>query len=129
MHFQISWHVFLKVKNEFKAMRLLKQLEDNIEQKLINIKIEPSWKDKSLIDARFVTQYDKEMDIESAVFDVLLRTNEVSCNWLISKPRNNSTEEIVWSFEGISNGSRITGIEWIMFILETNTIKEYGWEH
>ncbi len=31
MHFQISWHVFLKVKNELKAMKLLKQFESSIE--------------------------------------------------------------------------------------------------
>jgi hypothetical protein len=129
MYFQISWLVFLKVKNEFKAMKLLKQFEGSINQQLLNINLKPSNKDSSLIDATFNTQYEFGMEIEKAVFDVLQRVNKLSYSWSVYSPSNISNEEIVWTFEGFSNSSRITGIEWIQFILQTNTIKEYGWKH
>lgn len=123
MHFEISWHLFLKVKNEPKAMKLLKQFEMNINQNLINIKLERYWKDSTLIEAKFISQYEEEMEIESAVFDVLQRTNEVGYNWSISKPRNIGNEEMVWAFEGICNKSRITGVEWIQSYLRNGLIK------
>lgn len=129
MHFQISWNVFLKVKNEHKAMKILKQFEISIEQKLLNIQLQPYWKESSLIDARFITHYEEEMDIEHAVFDVLQRVHKVSYTWLVSKPQNISAEKTVWAFEGTSNNSRIIGIDWLQFILETKTIKNYGWSH
>lgn len=66
------------------------------------------------------------MEIEHVVFDVLQRVHKVSYTWLVSKPQNLSAEETVWAFEGTSNNSRIIGIDWLQFILETKTIKNYG---
>ncbi len=96
---------------------------------LLNIECKPSLKERTLIEATFATQYQVEMEIERAVFDVLQRVNSLSYSWSVHSPTNISNEEIVWAFEGHCNNSKITGIEWIQFILQTDTIKEYGWEH
>ncbi|WP_240416794.1 hypothetical protein [Paenibacillus periandrae] len=131
MYFQIKWHLFLRVKNEIKADKLLKQFE-NATHLQIKEKTYGRLEDKSLFEAKFVTEYIDNMEINQAVFITLLLVNSIGTCWSVYSPKEGKdpwTNEIVWSFEGISNSPKITGITWGQFVLQTNTKLEYGWNY
>jgi hypothetical protein len=132
MKFKIEWTVLLNCKNEVKANKLLKRLEQATNLHIQNKKFEQYWKDKSLIKTDFRTLYANEMNVEEAIFITLQIVNNVGTMWSVYSPQNftnNETEESVWSFEGICDSPKITGIDWVQIVMSTNTELEYGWSH
>ncbi|MEV5029514.1 hypothetical protein [Paenibacillus sp. LPE1-1-1.1] len=132
MKFTISWLVFLNVKNENKADKLITQLSSSITLEVKNLKYEPYWKEPKWIKAEFTTPYHEEMNFQEAVFNTLQAVNNIGYQWSVFSPRNNinnDNSQMVCNFEGICTNPRITGIEWAQFVLQTDTKIEYGWNH
>ena len=132
MKFQLRWHVFLNAKNEKKAQKLIRLIEKTLELEASDIKIEPYWKDRALIESQFITEYHGEMVFTEAIYKTLKKINSIGTPWSVYTPKDEISEfdnVLVCSFEGICSSPRITGVTWVQFILETNTKLEYGWNH
>lgn len=131
MKFQIRWKAFLKVKNELKADKLLKQIENSIGQKIETKQYERYWKDTSIIEANFISKFNEDLTVYEVVFRTLELVKGIGYMWSVYSPRigqgSNNANETVLTFEGIHNNPRITGVTWIQFVVETDTMSEYGW--
>lgn len=132
MKFQIIWNAFFTVKNEEKANRLIKQIEEKTGLPIVIKKYERSKKNPLLLGAAFVSKLKDDMTMEEAVFQTLQIINMLGIEWtvyspVISKDIKNP-DEILLSFEGYHKAPSFNGLSWIHFTLGTDTKEEYGWD-
>lgn len=124
MKFKIEWTVFLRVKDERKATKVLTNIEEKIGLKVEGNKIEKYWKDKTLWKADFITYYSNEMNVQEAVFTTLELLNEVGSEWSIHSPKkfkDDETGEIFWTFEAVCDSPKLIGVHWVQIVMSTNT--------
>ncbi|WP_127530535.1 hypothetical protein [Paenibacillus kobensis] len=132
MKFRIIWNAFFAVKNEEKAIRLIKQIEVKTGHPVVSMKFERSKKEPALLGAAFVSKLKDDVTMEEAVFQTLQIVNMLGTAWTVYSPiiTNNAEQpdEVLLSFEGFHRDPSFTGLSWIYFSLETDTMHEYGWE-
>jgi len=122
MKFEISWRTYLRVKNEIKATKLIKQIEIAIGQKVLEVSVERYWKDDGLMEANFVTHFTDDMNESEATVLSLQLVHNLGYRWSVGYPGHikvTGHDQAVWSFEGVCNHTRITGVEWVLFNLIT----------
>jgi hypothetical protein len=116
MYKEINWHAFFKVNSMEKARKLLQRFEEVCETKAILSTCERYWKDENLYDVSFSTPLN-ETDISKAVFAVLLTTHKLAYEWQVTGPYTHANG--FWEFHGMTTKTKVTGIEWIEFRIET----------
>jgi len=119
MYKSINWHAFFKVNTEEKARRLLSRFEEVCETKATLLSCERYWKDSALYDVVFSTSLNKD-DISYAVFSTLLIAHKLAYEWQITGPSD--SESGMWEFCGLTTKTKVTGIEWIQFSIETEPL-------
>lgn len=119
MHKRIYWHAFFKVNTEEKARRLLSRFEEVCETNATLTSCERYWKDSALFDVAFSTSLNME-DISHAVFSTLVIAHKLAYEWQIAGPSNSESE--IWEFCGLTTKTKVTGIEWIQFRIETEPL-------
>jgi hypothetical protein len=119
MYKSIHWHTFFKVNTEEKARRLLSKFEIICEMDATLSSCERYWKDSAFFDVRFSTSLNKE-DISHAVFSTLVIAHKLAYEWQVKGPSN--SESGVWEFCGLTTKTKVTGIEWIQFRIETEPL-------
>ncbi|MGO4543000.1 hypothetical protein [Paenibacillus sp. 2TAB19] len=116
MHKSIHWHAFFKVNTEEKARKLLSRFEEITETNATLTSCERYWKDSTLFDVGFSTSINEE-DISHTVFLTLVIAQKLAYEWQITGPSN--SESGIWEFRGLTTKTKVTGIEWIQFRIET----------
>lgn len=115
----IHWHAFFKVNTEEKARRLLSRFEEVCETNAALLSCERYWKDSALYDVGFSTSLNKD-DISHAVFSTLVIAHKLAYEWQVTGPSN--SESGIWEFSGLTTKTKVTGIEWIQFRIETEPL-------
>lgn len=118
MYSYIHWHAFFKANTEDKVRKLLAKFEDVCETKVTQSVFERYWKDSSLYDVGFSTPLNKD-EITEAVFSTLVISHKLAYTWEVTGP--SISESGIWQFRGLTTNTKVTGIEWIQFRLETDS--------
>lgn len=119
MHRSIHWHAFFKVNTEEKARILLSRFEEVCETNATLSSCKRYWKDTALYDVCFSSPLNKD-DISHAVFSTLLIARKLAYEWQVTGPSN--SESGIWEFCGQTIKTKVTGIEWIQFRIETEPL-------
>lgn len=122
--FEIEWKCFMKVKNEFKARKLVRRMESALGLECENMtchpyyKDDPCLKDGAVHEVHFLTRLPGESTFGEAVVKTLQLVHAVGYRWSVGYPGTVPTAEgEQFSFDGICNHARVTGVEWVSFVL------------
>lgn len=118
MYEEIYWHAFFKANTKDSAHKLLRKFGECCETTAALVSCERYWKDNSLFDMTFTTSL-KETDVSIAVFTALLTAHKLADSWNITGPYCSGSG--IWEFYGLTTKTKVTGIEWIEFQIETTT--------
>ncbi|MDQ0062700.1 hypothetical protein [Paenibacillus harenae] len=116
MHKYIYWHAFFKVNREEKVHKLLTRFNEVCDMKGTLVSCERYWKDSSLFDVVFSTPLNKD-EIADAVFAALVISHKLAYQWEVTGPY--ISEPGMWGFRGLTTKTKVTGIEWIEFRVES----------
>ncbi|MGI2294256.1 hypothetical protein [Paenibacillus sp. GXUN7292] len=112
----IHWKSFFKVNSEEKVHKLLAKINELCDVKATLISCERYWKDTSLFDIVFSTPLYKD-EIADAVFAALVISHKMAYQWEVTGPY--ISEQGMWEFRGLTTNTKVTGIEWIEFRVES----------
>lgn len=113
--YQINFQIFVKAKNEVKALRILGGLYFINDPDYVLESVGPYWKDKSLFEVSISTVY-KVSKTADALLLTLKDCNEITFVWNINCADLHNNES--FEFRGVANENfRFSGLEWVSFEL------------
>ncbi len=116
MYKYIYWHAFFKVNSVEKVHKQLTRFNEVCNMNGTLVSCERYWKDSSLFNVVFCTPLNKD-DIADAVFAALLIAHKLAYQWEVTGPY--ISEPGMWEFRGLTTNTKVTGIEWIEFRVES----------
>jgi hypothetical protein len=117
---ELTWHVFLRVKNDAKARLLLSRIETCLGMPVKLLECKRYWKDPELYDVSFGTKLDiASTDVTDAVYQTLVLAGRLGHGWEAQAPRTYDNGE--FEFSGVRSSQcsnfSVSGLKWASFSL------------